>query len=53
MNFKTENSLIAKRMLATQPDEDALQDLRNTVEHLDTKRNVKITDYIPDFYNYL
>lgn len=53
INFKTENSLIARRMLATQPDEDALQDLRNTVEHLDTKRNVKITNYIPDFYNYL
>lgn len=52
-NFKTENSLLIKHLLASHPNEEALQDLQNTVKDLDNKRKSKITNYIPDFHKYI
>ena len=52
-NWKTEMGLIMKRLSSTPPNDEALNLLRGSVTKLDQQRNVKITDYIPNFYNYL
>ena len=52
-NWKTEMGLIMKRLSSTTPNDEALNLLRGSVTKLDQQRNVKITDYIPNFYNYL
>ena len=52
-NWKTEMGLIMKRMASAPVNDDALDLLRSTVHNLDKQRNVKIIDYIPNFYHYL
>jgi sulfatase maturation enzyme AslB (radical SAM superfamily) len=52
-NWKTETLLLTKQINATPEDEQAMSDLRQAVLDLDSKRNVKITNYIPNFYEYL
>ena len=52
-NWKTEMGLIMKRLSYTPSNNKALDSLKDNIMHLDKQRNVKIVDYIPNFYNYL
>jgi pyruvate-formate lyase-activating enzyme len=50
---KTELQLMIKRLSMSKENIRELDRLRTTVRQLDTQRNIKITDYIPDFHKYI
>jgi len=52
-NWKTEMMLILKQLNTTPVDEESIRSLKETIKDLDHKRNKKITDYIPDIYEYI
>jgi len=52
-NWKTEMLMLLKQINASLVDEDDLIALKDTVKELDQKRNKKITNYIPDFHEYI
>jgi organic radical activating enzyme len=52
-NWKTEMLLIMKQISALPVDKNVLMDLKQNINALDTQRNRKITNYIPDFYEYI
>jgi len=51
--WRTEMSLIMKRIISTPANNEALNLLITNVSNLDKQRNIKITDYIPDFHKYI
>lgn len=53
-NFlKTGLQIISKIQEKTPYDSKLIDQLKSEVIKLDTRRNIKITDYIPNFYNFL
>ena len=52
-NWKTDFMLLTKQINATPENNQAMSKLRQSVLDLDAKRNVKITNFIPNFYEYL
>jgi organic radical activating enzyme len=51
-NFKTEILMISHRLRNSDKNDVAIEQLKSTIKQLDTQRNSKITDYIPNFYDY-
>lgn len=51
--WRTEMSLIMKRIISTPANNEALNLLMTDVTNLDKQRNIKILDYIPDFHKYI
>ena len=51
-NFKTEILMIVHRLKNSIENKDAIEQMRSTIEQLDAQRSSKITDYIPNFYDY-
>jgi hypothetical protein len=45
--------LILKQLNTTPVDEESIRSLKETIKELDHKRNQKITNYIPDIYEYI
>ena len=41
-----------EKTLLTNHSSDKWNDLEQYISTLDHRRNIKVTDYIPDFYNY-
>jgi uncharacterized Fe-S cluster-containing radical SAM superfamily protein len=52
-NFKTEIMMLMNRIQKTETNQQAIDLMKSSVKALDTKRNTKITNYIPDFYKYI
>jgi len=52
LNFKTEILMISHRLKNSNKNDVAIEQLKSTIKQLDTQRNSKITDYIPNFYDY-
>ena len=52
-NWKLETTLILKQINATSSEERSVTSLKDTITELDHKRSKKITDYIPDIYEYI
>lgn len=52
-NFKTEIMMLMNRIQKTNSDPQAITLLKSSVETLDAQRNRKITEFIPDFYQYI
>lgn len=51
-NFKTEILMISNRLRNSNKNDIAIEKLKNTIKQLDIQRSSKITEYIPNFYNY-
>ena len=51
-NFKIELQLLKKVLISSIPNEKILNTLKETITQLDQKRNIKINDCIPNFYDY-
>lgn len=51
-NWKTEMLMTLKQINANPTDKDFHHELKDTIVQLDKKRNSKITNFIPEFYNY-
>ena len=51
-NWKTEMLMTLKQINANPTDNDFHHELKDTIINLDKKRNSKITNFIPEFYNY-
>ena len=52
-NWKLETMLILKQINTTSSEEETMASLKDTIIQLDNKRSKKITDYIPDIYEYI
>ena len=52
-NWKTEMMIILKQIHTASVDKESMTKLKATVQELDHKRNKKITNYIPDFHDYI
>jgi len=52
-NFKTEMTMLVNSIQKTKPNPQAITLLKSSVEKLDTQRGIKITEFIPDFYEYI
>jgi organic radical activating enzyme len=53
-NWKTEMMLLLKAINSKEADQVALSQLRDKIKQLDSeRRNIEITNYIPDFYKYM
>lgn len=52
-NFKSEIMMLSRRIEKTPTDNEHLEQLKQKVQGLDKDRKVKITDYIPKFYDYI
>jgi len=52
-NWRTEMMLIIKQINTASNDDQIIESLKETITALDQKRNKKITNYIPDIYEYL
>jgi len=53
-SWKTEISLLLKKIKESNVDEKALKKLRTSIELLNKQRNnIKITSYIPNFHKYI
>lgn len=52
-NWKLETTLILKQINTTSSEERSVTSLKDTITELDHKRSKKITDYIPDIYEYI
>jgi len=52
-NFKTEIMMLMLRIQKTKTDPQAIDLLKSSVKLLDAQRNIKITNYIPDFHKYI
>lgn len=52
-NWKLETTLILKQINTTSSEEEPMTSLKDTITELDHKRSKKITDYIPDIYEYI
>lgn len=51
-NFKTEILMIVQRLKNSSENKDATEQLKLSIKKLDEQRKSKVTDYIPEFYNY-
>ena len=52
-NWKTEMMIILKQIRTASVDNESMASLKETTQELDHKRNKKITNYIPDFHEYI
>jgi len=52
-HFYMQLQLILKKMLSSSCDANTIDALKTQIQVLDNKRNIKITNYIPDFHNYI
>jgi hypothetical protein len=52
-NFKTEMMILLNTIQKTKPNPQATILLNSSIEKLDSKRKVKITEFVPDFYQYI
>ena len=52
-NWRTEMMLIVKQINTASHDGEIIDSLKDTIKSLDLKRNKKITNYIPDIYEYI
>jgi len=52
-HFYIQLQLILKKMLSSSCDDDTIDSLKKQIQALDNKRSIKITNYIPDFHNYI
>ena len=51
--FKTEMTLLLNTIQKTKSIPRAINLLQSSIEKLDSKRKVKITEFVPDFYQYI
>ena len=52
-NFKTEIMMLMNRINKTKENTQAVDLLRSSISKLDTQRKAKITEYIPEFHQYI
>lgn len=52
-NWKLEMLLLLRSINGSTVGNDAISKLKDKISQLNDERNVRITDYIPDFYNYI
>jgi sulfatase maturation enzyme AslB (radical SAM superfamily) len=52
-NWRTEMMLLVKQINTSLNDDKSMDLLKDTIKDLDLQRNKKITNYIPDIYDYI
>ena len=52
-NWRTEMMLLVKQINTSLNDDKSMDLLKDAIKDLDLKRNKKITNYIPDIYEYI
>jgi len=52
-NFKTEIMILMLRIQKTKPNPQAIDLLKSSIRKLDSQRKSKISDFIPDFHQYV